>query len=190
MFLHAQRRSKLSNLNGFKKYFHNNTTVGFINIKVLNLKLANLTIKTFPDNEEVNIVPSLSTDDFCFLTFSLNVIEKGSYIFEFHDGFDLFSGKDNKLVFKSIVHVKNKHKDITAENNTQYNAVKHANEVLESGLNKRADKHEEDRIGQGNLVGKNLGIGGLNKAERAMKNLQADNKAPQIPIIKPLKGDK
>ena len=61
---------------------------------------------------------------------------------------------------------------------------------MESNLNKRADKDEEDRIGQGNLVGKNLGIGGLNKAERAMKNLQADNKAPQIPTVKLLKGNK
>ena len=75
--------------------------------------------------------------------------------------------------------LQNKHKDITAENNVQYKAVKHANEALESGLNKRAEDYEEDRIGQGNLVGKNLGIGGLNKAERAMQNMQGN--------IKPLK---
>ena len=76
--------------------------------------------------------------------------------------------------------LQDKHKDITTENNVQYKSIKHANELLESGLNKRADKHEEDRIGQGNIVGKNLGIGGLNKTERAMQNLQGD--------IKPLKS--
>jgi hypothetical protein len=48
--------------------------------------------------------------------------------------------------------LKNKHKDITAENNVQYKAVKHANEFLESGLNKRVDKHEEDRIGRGKIA--------------------------------------
>ena len=29
---------------------------------------------------------------------------------------------------------------------------KHANEFLESGLNKRVDKHEEDRIGRGKIA--------------------------------------
>jgi hypothetical protein len=75
--------------------------------------------------------------------------------------------------------LRNKYQDITSENNVQYNAVKHANELLNAGLNQRADKYEEDRIGQGNVVGKNLAIGGLNKAERSIKNLEGD--------IKPLK---
>jgi conjugal transfer mating pair stabilization protein TraG len=72
-----------------------------------------------------------------------------------------------------------KYQDITSKNNVQYNAVKHANELLNAGLNQRADKYEEDRMGQGDIVGKNLGIGGLNKAERSVKNLEGN--------IKPLK---
>jgi hypothetical protein len=94
--------------------------------------------------------------------------------------------------------LQDKHKDITTENNVQYKSVKHANELLESGLNKRADKHEEDRIGQGAIadkVGKitniaslgNAGsnIGGLNKEERAMQNLQGDIKPLKSTSIKP-----
>ena len=76
--------------------------------------------------------------------------------------------------------LREKQGNITKENAVQYNSVKHANEVLERGLEKRADQYEKDRIGQGNIVGKNLGIGGLNKVERTMQNLQGDLK----PLIK------
>ena len=81
-----------------------------------------------------------------------------------------------------------KHKSISSENNTQYKAVKHANEILESSLNERADKYEKDRIGQGNILGKNLGIGGLNKSERAIQNLQGDIKPLKSTAIKPLQN--
>ena len=98
--------------------------------------------------------------------------------------------------------LQDKHKDITAENNVQYKSVKHANELLESGLNKRADKYEEDRIGQGvtsKVIGTlaqiptvgnggNLNVGGLNKAERAMQNLQGDIKPLKSTTIKPLQN--
>ncbi|MDP5020444.1 MAG: conjugal transfer protein TraG N-terminal domain-containing protein, partial [Rickettsiaceae bacterium] len=102
--------------------------------------------------------------------------------------------KMESKVATSGLELQDKHKDITTENNVQYKSVKHANELLESGLNKRANKHEEDRIGQGvtsKVIGTlaqiptvgnggNLNVGGLNKAERAMQNLQGD--------IKPLKS--
>lgn len=78
--------------------------------------------------------------------------------------------------------LREKQEDITKENDVQYRSVKYANELLESGLEKRADQYEKDRIGQGNIVGRNLGIGGPNKAERSMQNLQGN--------IKPLSKNK
>jgi hypothetical protein len=97
--------------------------------------------------------------------------------------------------------MQDKHKSISAENNTQYKAVKHANEILESSLNERADKYEKDRIGQGAIsdkIGKitnivslgNAGsnIGGLNKSERAIQNLQGDIKPLKSTAIKPLQN--
>ena len=95
-----------------------------------------------------------------------------------------------------------KHKSISSENNTQYKAVKHANEILESSLNERADKYEKDRIGQGvtsKVIGAlaqiptvghggSLNVGGLNKSERAIQNLQGDIKPLKSTAIKPLQN--
>jgi len=75
-----------------------------------------------------------------------------------------------------------KQENITKENDVQYRSIKYANELLESGLEKRVDQYEKDRIGQGNIVGRNLGIGGPNKAERLTQNLQGN--------IKPLSKNK
>jgi len=65
-------------------------------------------------------------------------------------------------------------KQIQQENNDQRKSVEWHNETFEHGMQKRADKYEEDRIGQGNIVGKKLGVGGPNKAERMLKNYQGD----------------
>jgi hypothetical protein len=50
--------------------------------------------------------------------------------------------------------LKEQHKEITADNATQYKAVKDNNETEESRAKKQVGKYEEDRFG------KNLGIGG------------------------------
>ena len=65
-------------------------------------------------------------------------------------------------------------KQMQQENTQKREIVEGDNNTLEKGLQKRADKYEEDRIGQGNLVGKKLGVGGPNKAERMLKNYQGD----------------
>ena len=88
-----------------------------------------------------------------------------------------------------------KQENITKENDVQYRSVKYANELLESGLEKRADQYEKDRIGQGKISkGLNVlaqiptlgnagsNIGGPNKTERSMQNLQGN--------IKPLSKNK
>jgi len=83
--------------------------------------------------------------------------------------------------------VKNKQKDMTENANNQIHSVEHHNKVMEQGMNKKISEYEKDRIGQGNLIGKNLGIGGLNAEKKAAEYLQGTDKAPQMPSVKPLK---
>jgi hypothetical protein len=45
--------------------------------------------------------------------------------------------------------LKEQHKEITAENATQYKAVKDNNEIEESRTRQQVDKYESDRMGQG-----------------------------------------
>ena len=55
------------------------------------------------------------------------------------------------------------------DNRNQRNAVEWHNNTLESGLQKRADKYEDNRLSSV------VGIGGDNKAERLLKNYQGDH---------------
>ena len=55
-------------------------------------------------------------------------------------------------------------------------------------MNKKVDEYEKDRIGQGNFVGQNLGIGGMNSAQKAQEYLKGGEKAPQPTNIKSLKN--
>ena len=80
-------------------------------------------------------------------------------------------------------------KQMQQENTQKREIVEGDNNTLEQGLQKRADKYEEDRIGQGRvgapiaggianfLTAGNAGdvnVGGPNKAERMLKNYQGD----------------
>ena len=85
--------------------------------------------------------------------------------------------------------VSDKQKDMTENANNQIAAIEHHNKVLEKGMNKKVDEYEKDRIGQGNFVGQNLGIGGMNSAQKAKEYLKGGEKAPQAPNIKPLKNN-
>lgn len=88
--------------------------------------------------------------------------------------------------------------NMTDENATQYNSVLHHNKVVGDALQQRADKYEEDRIGQGNFVAPilgtlaqiptlghagNLNIGGPSSVEKAKLNLGGfTEQAPQLPF--------
>ena len=50
----------------------------------------------------------------------------------------------------------------------------------------------DNRIGQGEFIGKVDGIGGLNSTQKAQEYLKGESKAPQIPNVKTSKnsGDK
>ncbi|MDP5021128.1 MAG: conjugal transfer protein TraG N-terminal domain-containing protein, partial [Rickettsiaceae bacterium] len=80
-------------------------------------------------------------------------------------------------------------KQMQQENTQKREIVEGNNNTLEKGLQKRADKYEEDRIGQGRIgapiaggianfvTAGNAGdvnVGGPNKAERMLKNYQGD----------------
>lgn len=69
-----------------------------------------------------------------------------------NQGMNVDNFKDN--IQGAGKNLKEQHKEITAENATQYKAVKDNNETEESRAKKQVGKYEEDRFG------KNLGIGG------------------------------
>lgn len=80
--------------------------------------------------------------------------------------------------------VETKQKDMTDNANNQIHLVEHHNKVMEQGMNNKIDEYEKDRIGQGNFIGKNLGIGGMNSVQKAQEHL----KTPKAPNIKTLKN--
>ena len=45
-----------------------------------------------------------------------------------------------------------KQKDMTENANSQIAAIEHHNKLLEKGINKKVDKYEKDRIGQGRFA--------------------------------------
>lgn len=108
-------------------------------------------------------------------------------------------GLDKDIIQGGMVEQKHnlqtRYNDTTGENYVQYQSVSHANKVLNQSLQHRADKYEEDRIGQGgfakglggavNLVTANQAgsnIGGPNSAERAKLNSVA-NPSQLPPVI-------
>ncbi|MFK7974320.1 MAG: hypothetical protein AB8B66_05620, partial [Rickettsiaceae bacterium] len=93
------------------------------------------------------------------------------------------TGTGNKLAQKQ--------KDMTENANTQISSTENSNKATRRDMNERINEYEKDRIGQGNIVGKNLGIGGPSALEKinlsSVKN-QLPGGGPQIPNIKPLKS--
>ena len=67
----------------------------------------------------------------------------------------------------------------------------HFNNILQSkNHNKKIDKYEKDRIGQGAFGENVLGVGGMNAAKKAQEYLKGGDNAPQVPNIKPLNNGK
>ncbi len=64
-------------------------------------------------------------------------------------------GKEGKL--------KNKFEEVTGKNSEQYNNIRQVNQLERKDLQAEIDKYEEDRIGQGRVIGSPLGIGGPTK---------------------------
>ena len=85
--------------------------------------------------------------------------------------------------------VENKQKDMAENANNQIHSVEHHNKVMEQGMNKKISEYEKDRIGQGNFIGKNLGIGGLNTEKKVTEYLKNTDKAPQMPSLKLMKPE-
>ena len=98
----------------------------------------------------------------------------------------------------------NMHSNMTYENSAQYKTALQKNTSLETGLQKRANEYEEDRIGQGDFAkgvgatldavtrgssGKN--IGAPNSPERAKLNMEANTtQLPPVIINKSQGGNK
>ena len=66
------------------------------------------------------------------------------------------------------------HSNMTYENSAQYKTALQKNTSVETGLQKRANEYEEDRIGQGKIIGQNLAIGAPDLAERNKHNIEAN----------------
>ena len=64
-----------------------------------------------------------------------------------NQGMNVDNFKDN--IQDAGKNLKEQHKEITAENATQYKAVKDNNEIEESRTRQQVDKYESDRMGQG-----------------------------------------
>ena len=74
---------------------------------------------------------------------------------------------------------------MTKNANEQIHSVEHHNKVIEQGMDTKLKEYEKDRIGQGKLIGANLGIGGMNAQQKASEYLKRGEKANQIPTVKP-----
>ena len=105
-------------------------------------------------------------------------------------------GLDHNLmqakIQKAQTNLGDKQQDMTKNANDQIHAVEHHNKVIEQGMGDKVKEYEKDRIGQGKLIGQNLGIGGINAQQKASEYLKGGEKATQISSVKPLKqqGDK
>ena len=101
-------------------------------------------------------------------------------------------GLDPNLMQANIQKTQNnldtKGKDMKKNADGQIHAIEHHNKVMEQGMGDKVKKYEEDRQGQGNIIGKNLGVGGMNAQQKAIEYLKGGEKATQIPLVKPSKS--
>jgi len=87
--------------------------------------------------------------------------------------------------------INNQQTEMTKNANDQIHSIEHHNKVMETGMNNKIKEYEKDRIGQGktsNVLGTVLGnidIGAPTAEKRLEEYLKAEQKAPQIPNVKP-----
>ena len=102
-------------------------------------------------------------------------------------------GLDHNLMQTNIQKTQNnlgtKGNDMKQNADGQIDSVEHKNKLMEQGMDKKVQEYEKDRIGQGRLIGQNLGIGGMNAQEKAKEYLKGGEKAIQIPSTKSLKPE-
>ena len=105
-------------------------------------------------------------------------------------------GLDSNLMKANIQNTQNnlgaKGNDMKQNTDKQIDAVERNNTAIEQGMDKKVKEYEKDRIGQGRLIGQNLGVGGMNAQEKAKEYLKGVEKAEQISPTKSFnpQGDK
>lgn len=95
--------------------------------------------------------------------------------------------------------INNQQTEMTKNANDQIHSVEHHNKVMETGMNNKIKEYEKDRIGQGKgakLAGfaaniptfghaGDFSVGAPTAEKRLQEYLKAEQKAPQIPNVKP-----
>jgi hypothetical protein len=99
--------------------------------------------------------------------------------------------------------INNQQTEMTENANNQIHSVEHHNKVMETGMNDKIKEYEKDRIGQGKMAklagfaaniptfghAGDFNVGAPTAEKRLQEYLKTEQKAPQIPNVKP-KGEK